>query len=374
MRRVPLRFIPNGATVATHIFTPNGDILLRKGVSLSKSKVDRLKELGYNSIYINDEFSDNELEDVIDAEIRMDVVCELKESFKDFNTYVTKLDESAKASKWEMTKLRYGYLSGITDSATKIVEKLLNSKEQMISFQDVKNSSEYLYQHSVNVAVLAVVFGISVGYSSEKLEALAVGALLHDIGYNFISGDILSKAEKLTEIEYESVRKHAEIGYEHLKDNMDVSAHVRMIVYQHHEYLDGSGYPKGISGEDISELARIIAIIDIYDALTSDRPYRDALSPTEANEILLAHAIGQLDPLLVKKFVKLVVPFPIGTLVRLSNDEIGVVEDINPDFPLRPVVKVVIQKNIRTQIITRDLMSENNIIITGIQYEIPRIV
>jgi len=372
MRRVPIRYINDGATLANNIYTNTGEILLRRGASLTQNKLDRLIKLGYNSLYINDEFSNNEIDDLIDPVLRMKSKKNLKDAFEDFNTYVNQMKNSSTVSKKAVTKLRYGYLSNITNSATSIVEKLLLNKEIEINIQDIKNMEEYLYQHSVNVAVLSVLFGIAMGFSYEKLNALAIGSLMHDIGYNFIDSDVLMKKEKLSDEEYKQVKTHTELGYHHLKDNIDISAHIRMIVYQHHEYMDGSGYPKGLKGEDISELAKMVAIADIYDALTSDRPYRDALSPLEANEVLLAHAINQLDPGLVRKFTKLVVPYPIGTLVKLSNDEIGVVEDIDADFPMRPVIRVVLFRDRKVEIITRDLMKENNILITGIQYEIPR--
>ena len=143
------------------------------------------------------------------------------------------------------------------------------------------------------------------------------------------------------------------------------------IALYHHEKVDGSGYPKKIKLDQIPLSARIVALADVYDALTSDRPYRAALPANEAIEFLLGHANQQLDEMLVKSFIKLIIPYPVGTLVKLSNGDIGIVERLYENFPLRPVVKVIKQLATTVEMVEIDLMKEQNIVIEGVQYELP---
>jgi HD-GYP domain-containing protein (c-di-GMP phosphodiesterase class II) len=332
--------------------------------------MERAMQLGFKSLYINDEFSTDTYEDLIDSKTRIESIKNVKTSYDAFEDYVEAYD-SGKVGQWKLSEMRYEYLGGVKKTATGIVDALLNKKNLTINIQDIKKMEDYLYQHTVNVAVLSVLLGMDQGLAESDLENLAVGALFHDIGYNFISDDILNKTSELTEEERKEIETHAYLGYQHLKEDVDINSHIRMIVLQHHEWIDGSGYPHGLTGDNIHELSKIVSICDIYDALTSDRPYRAALPPSEALEFLLGHANRQLDESIVKAFIKLVIPYPKGTLVKLSNGEIGVVEHLYENFPLRPVVKVIRQLATTVEMIEVDLMKETNIVIEGVQYELP---
>lgn len=370
MRIVPINLIPEGTKLAKTLYSADGRVLLRAGVELDVSKMERAMQLGFKSLYINDEFSTDVYEDLIDSKTRIESIKNVKTSYDAFEDYVDAYD-SGKVGQWKLSEMRYEYLGGVKKTATGIVDALLNKKNLTINIQDIKKMEDYLYQHTVNVAVLSVLLGMDQGLAESDLENLAVGALFHDIGYNFISDDILNKTSELTEAERKEIETHAYLGYQHLKEDVDINSHIRMIVLQHHEWIDGSGYPHGLTGDNIHELSKIVSICDIYDALTSDRPYRAALPPSEALEFLLGHANRQLDESIVKAFIKLVIPYPKGTLVKLSNGEIGVVEHLYENFPLRPVVKVIRQLATTVEMIEVDLMKETNIVIEGVQYELP---
>jgi len=370
MRIVPINLIREGSQLAKTLYSSDGRVLLRAGMTLDAKKLVRAEQIGFKSLYINDAFSTNTIDDVIDSQTRLKSIMQVKESYDAFEDYS---DASGKANvnPWKLSEMRYEYLSGVKSTAGGIVEALLNRKNITISIQDVKQMEEYLYQHTVNVAVLSVLLGMDQGLPEEDLENLAIGALFHDIGYNFISKSILSKPGPLTNKETEEIRTHTTEGYQHLKDDVDINSHIRMIVLQHHEWMNGSGYPHGLTSTNIHPLSKIVAIADVYDALTSDRPYRQALPPNEAIEFLLGHANQQLDEELVKRFIKLIIPYPVGTLVKLSNGEIGVVDRLYENFPLRPVVKVIKQLPATVEMIEFDLMKEQNVVIEGVQYELP---
>jgi len=370
MRIVPVDLIPDGSQLAKTLYSSDGRVLIRAGVALDRSKVERAGKMGFKSLYINDELSTNTIDDLIDSKTRVQSIKNVKDSYDAFGNYA-EAESTGRVSGWKLSEMRNEYLNGVKDTASGIVDVLINRKSLNINIQDVKQMDEYLYQHTVNVAVLSVLLGMDQGLPEDDLENLAIGALFHDVGYSFIPKGILNKPGPLTNKETEEVRTHADQGYKHLKDNVDINSHIRMIVLQHHEWLDGTGYPHGLTGENIHHLSKIVAIADVYDALTSDRPYRAALPPNEAIEFLLGHANQQLDPELVKSFIKLIIPYPIGTLVKLSNGLIGVVERLYEDFPLRPVVKVIKQLATRVDVIEVDLMHEQNIVIEGVQYELP---
>ena len=374
MRRVPLDKIQDGYRVGKAIYTNEGKILLQFGSELTERKINHLLKVGYTSLYIIDDLSDEILEDLIDSKVRIDSIKNVKNVFDSFRNHQKYLNRVNASTMKEQKKMEYQNSTMMQNSAINIVDDLLNKKHSVINVVDIKNNTGYLYQHSVNVAVLAVTFGMKLGLSKSKLKDLAVGGMMHDIGYNFIDFESFNNSDLLDDNKRKIINTHPQKGYEYLKDNMDISGHIRMIVYQHHEWINGGGYPLGIKGTDITELARIIAITDVYDALTSDRPYRKAYSVQEATEYLLASSLNQLDFELVKEFIKIIIPYPIGTVVKLTNGEIGVVIEVDVDYPLRPKVKIVKQVSHKIQLYVRDLMKEYNVLIDDIQYELPQLL
>ncbi|MFA6808906.1 MAG: HD-GYP domain-containing protein, partial [Eubacteriales bacterium] len=167
--------------------------------------------------------------------------------------------------------------------------------------------------------------------------------IMHDIGKTMISRDIINKKGRLKEEEYAEIKKHCLFGFDVIRKNRDFSLHSAHVALQHHEQWLGTGYPRGIKGEDIHEYGRIAAVADVYDALTSVRPYRGAMQPYEAYEYIVAQSGYQFDPEIVRIFMKCVAVYPLGTGVLLSNGQRGNVIRQNPGFSTRPVVRVIYQ-------------------------------
>lgn len=373
MRLVPIECVNDGSYLAKTIYDSEGRVLLREGIKLNEVLLRRIKHIKIFSIYINDEYSDNIIEEVIKPELRQKAIKTIKDtfvSFEKYNLYSAKGTSSNKTTNFIKEKQKY-FLS-IGDIATNILDEIFTKKNTLINVVDIKNLDSYTYQHSVNVAVLSLILGMQLQLSRFELYSLCLGALLHDIGKVFISKEIIQKYDKLTEKEYEIVKEHSQKGYDYLKGSPDISAPARIIALQHHERINGLGYPEGRKGDDINKLARIVAIADVYDALTSDRPYRRALSPNESLEYIMASGGTLFDYNMVLAFSKAVIPYSEGTLVRLTNGAIAIVEENNPNYPLRPKLKIVKtiddsnRKNIRV-----DLMEELDIVIDGIQYDVP---
>jgi HD-GYP domain-containing protein (c-di-GMP phosphodiesterase class II) len=222
-----------------------------------------------------------------------------------------------------------------------IIAELLANKNMMVNMIDLKCFDNYTYMHSVNVAVLSVVMGIAIGFEREMLSLLGLSAILHDIGKVFISKRIIDKPGILTEKEFEEMRKHPQLGYDHAKMRFGLSQAVCSGIIDHHEKYDGSGYPAGKKGSEISRFGMIIVLADIYDALTSERPYRKAQSPSEAIEYVMGGVESLFDPRVSTVFIRKIAPYPVGTTVLLSNGETAIVLENFEEVCLRPRVRVI---------------------------------
>lgn len=372
MRLVPIECVREGSYLAKTIYDNDGRVLLREGVILNDLLIRRIKLIKIYSVYIHDEYSDNVIEDVIKPELRQKAVKTIKDTFVSFEKYTLYSSKnSASNGESDFIKEKQKYFQSIGSIADNILEELLAHKNVLINVVDIKSLDSYTYQHSVNVAVLSLVLGLQLQLNKFELYSLCLGAMIHDIGKVFVPKEIIQKYDKLTDKEYHIAMEHSLNGYEYLKGSSDITAPARIITLQHHERINGIGYPEGRKGADINKLAKIVAIADVYDALTSDRPHRRALSPNDALEYIMAGGGTLFDYDMVLAFSKAVVPYPEGTLVRLTTGDIAIIEENHPNFPLRPKIKIL--KSIDTSIRNKriDLMEELGLVIEGVQYNIP---
>ena len=340
MRFVPLEFAKPGNCLAKTIFDNDGRILLREGIILTEAFLTRIKRLKIYSLYINDEYSDIVIEDVIKPELRQNAIKAVKDAFYSFEKY-SLYSENTNFNDKKFALEKHAYFESIGSIAKNIIDEILSKKNVMINLVDIKSMDNYTYQHSVNVAVISLVLGVQLQLNQNELYILCMGALIHDIGKTLIPKDILLKPGPLNDEESKTIKEHSIKGYNYLKGCLDISAPSRIVALQHHERFDGKGYPDNMKSKSISRFARMVAIADVYDALTSDRPYRKAMSPNDAVEYILSKGNTQFDYEMVKAFSKAIVPYPPGTIVKLSNGDICVVTNIIPNYTLRPQVKIV---------------------------------
>lgn len=359
MRLVPIQCVKDGTYLAKTIFDNDGILLLKSGVKLNKTLINKIKQLCIYYIYVNDEYSKNEIDDIIKPEIREKFIQILKETFNNALDLYTKNNEVSKQNQFDL----------ILKMAEQLLNEVLSKDDIMINLVDIKSMDNYTYQHCVNVAILSLVLGIELNLSRNELLNLCIGALLHDIGKVFIPKNILNKKGHLTEQEFKLMQKHTINGYAYLNKNFKISRLSAIIVLQHHEKINGTGYPNKLFGNSINKLSKIVAIADVYDALTSHRPYRAALDPSEAIEYILGNGNTHFDYIMVKSFASVIVPYPKGCLVKLSTGDIAIVEHTYKYYPLRPTVKILRSENehiINTYI---NLMKELNIVIKHIIYD-----
>jgi putative nucleotidyltransferase with HDIG domain len=223
----------------------------------------------------------------------------------------------------------------------RMTESVLRNKDALVSLSRIKNKDEYTYLHSLSVAALCISFGHYLGLEPHVIKALGLGGLLHDIGKLRVPDALLNKPGPLTEAEWEVMRTHVTQGQRILEDCSGMEETSICVCQHHHERLDGTGYPAGLRGEQISKAGQIAAIVDIYDALCSERCYKHALPPTVALRKLFEWSNYYLDRSLVERFVLHMGIYPVGTVVRLRSGFIGVVIEQSAKNLLDPVVRAV---------------------------------
>ncbi|MFZ8199744.1 HD-GYP domain-containing protein [Alteromonas portus] len=222
--------------------------------------------------------------------------------------------------------------------SNKLVESVDRNPDALLCLTKIREKDDYLLEHSLNVAILLANFGKFLGMSDEEVQDLSYAGFLHDLGKIKIPDEILHKPGRLTDSEMEIMKGHVNYGVEYLKDT-DLASPLIQAISEHHERLDGLGYPAGTKGEDISQAGRMLAIADMYDALTADRVYKAGMSSQKAFSILMSDAPARLDQSLVQKFIKCLGVYPVGSLVLLSNERLAMVLEQKAS-PLTPLVKV----------------------------------
>jgi HD-GYP domain-containing protein (c-di-GMP phosphodiesterase class II) len=232
-------------------------------------------------------------------------------------------------------------LKKVTKSVNHIIDELLTNPKVLVNLTDIRSHDNYTFAHCTNVCVLSVLTGITLGLNQLQLKELGVGAILHDIGKITISKNILNKPAKLTDDEFALVKEHSTSGFELTRKIEGISTLSAHIPFQHHEKVDGTGYPRGLKGKEIHLYAKIAAVADVFDALVADRVYRHAFSTHEASEVIAHGANVYFDKTITHAFLKNIAIFPIGSLVRLNTGEIAVVVDVNRELHTRPIVKII---------------------------------
>ena len=355
---VPTSSLKPGMVVAKTIVSSydNSPLpLVTKGSVLTNCIIRRLEERSLSGCYIDTEFTkDIEPGEIIGQMLKKKALNGIKKVFDEVS--VTR-------------KISMDNLSLVTEIAKELVLQILERDEILIDFLDLQNYDDYTYRHSLSVAIFSVAIGHKLGYSTSLLMDLATGALLHDIGKTEISIDLINKPGRLTDEEYATIRLHPEMAVERLKSGHSISSFVLNGILSHHERFNGTGYPRGLSGTDIPVYGRILAVADVYDALTSVRPYRKAWFPDEAIEYLVKYRGIHFDPEIIDAFLKIVVPYPVGTMVELSNGCPAIVIR-NNENKMRPVVRLF---NVEDDIPFRevDLMNDKgyeDIYITNLGY------
>jgi len=254
------------------------------------------------------------------------------------------IGEAKRATKKLMHDVKLGKrmeMSQVETIVDKMTESVLRNGDALVSLLRIKDVDEYTYLHSMAVSALCISFAQGLDLDATKIKQIGIGGLLHDIGKMKVPLEILNKPGPLSDKEFEIMKRHVKDGESTLQEYPNLDQSCTCVTSHHHERLDGTGYPDGLKGDQISLFGQIAAIVDIYDALSSERCYKKAMTPTEALRKLFEWSQSYLNRELVEKFVAHLGIYPIGTLVRLENSLLAVVVAPSEDSLLYPIVRVV---------------------------------
>ncbi len=321
MLKIKVASLKPGVKLGKDIFTYDSKLLLNKGTVLTKEHLDSFANRNIAEVF------------VIEASQRL----KTEKSFED--VFTTSID----VVKSFMLEAKLGKpldKDEMNQTVNLLLEQVFDVNDLFRQMRLMKDKDDYLFTHSVNVSLLSILIGRWLKCDNDTIRLLGIAGLMHDIGKIFIDDSILNKPGKLTTEEFEEMKKHPILGYNLVSDYEWINPDVAKAILMHHERADGSGYPMGISGYNGSFLASVVAVADIYDALTSNRIYSVKNSPYTAVELLWKESFGKLDPKITKVFCDRITNFYVGNEVVLSNGQIGVVIYVDPIQPTRPTVMV----------------------------------
>lgn len=325
-KRYSVYDVTPGMEVGDVVLTEDGKVALGEGTVLNFSLIERLKYWGVPSV-------------VIREAVKVTTTDHNKQQQKQFaDMYQTSLT-TVKQAFQNMRYFKEVPLQEMVHVVYTAVDPLVETAGVVYRLHKVPRQDEYTFHHSVNVAVIAGVLGKWLGYDGDDIKEIVLAGLLHDIGKTQVPLSILNKPGKLTDEEMEIMRSHTTAGYNLLKDNSDVPRSVMMAVLQHHERMDGSGYPMKVQGNKIHPFARIIAVADIYDAMTSDKVYHEKASPFTVVEMLVQEMFNKLDPSICTSFLNNVRDYFVGSIVKLSDGQQAEVVYLGQVAASRPIVR-----------------------------------
>ncbi|MDF2614050.1 MAG: metal dependent phosphohydrolase [Clostridia bacterium] len=325
MRLISVNTIKEGDVIARDIISYEGGILLKSSSKFKNAFRQKLLERNITEVYIEDELSKGiNPSPIINPQVRQQIN-------KDVNVEFNKLKDNLQID-----------VEGIAKITRVLIAELC--KEHIVcDVMDLKMNDDYTYQHCIGVAILTTIVCRKMSIRQDYAQKIVMGALMHDIGKIIIPKNVLNKPDKLTAEEYELLKTHAEMGYKIVQANSGLSPITKLAILCHHEREDGSGYPLG-KGEELHVGAKIVAACDVFHALLSNRPYRQALS---VKEVI---SIAQMEKLNgpVRQAIESVLAFyPIGSIILLSNGDVGIVEKNFANDVTRPLVRVI--SNMKTK-------------------------
>lgn len=330
MRLVSVSRLQEGMRLGKKIYNDDGLVLLADGVELNSSLIRRLNRMDIGYVYVEDQATEDvEIPELLHDETRSEALKAIRGQFQE-------MSHSSGIMKgfYHLGKK----FSGVMDN---ILDDLASQEDPMIMLHDMNTADNYLYVHSLNVCLYTLVLGIAHGYSKSELKVLGLGALLHDIGKTQIPTRIVHKPGKLDDEEFRIMQSHTEIGFRILKDEPNIPLLAAHCALQHHERINGTGYPRKLKGDEIHEYAKWLGVADSYDAMTSNRVYKKAMLPHQAVEALYVGSGTLYEQKQLELFRDRVAIYPLGVSVALSNGYRGVVVKVDPSTPHRPVIRVL---------------------------------
>ncbi|EXJ14245.1 HD-GYP domain-containing protein [Imhoffiella purpurea] len=336
----------------------------------SEGTLERIRQLGIRELYIDTEFGLDVEEALTETEVTEALEEDLAEVAQDGGAEEREIPlgvertqakrihgEAAHIVAGLMNEAKLGKLLDLEQARATVGEmtaSIHRNQDAMLALSRIRRVGRYHYEHSVNLAILMICLARSLGLERQVVEEVGLGGLLHDIGKVMIPARILNKPGRLTDQEFTLMRSHVDQGRRILSRIEGISPIAMAITAEHHERIDGSGYPERKPGASISRFGKMAAIVDVYDAMSAERVYHKGVEPHQALRKLLEWR-HHLDPELVQQFIRCVGIYPIGTLVRLRSGRLGVVIESGREDLFKPVIRVVMDANRRQFLSVSDL-------------------
>lgn len=312
-----------GMQIAEDIFNEYGAVIVAENAVLDDFIISKVKSLGLVKIKIYD-FNDDMIL-VSGTEL-------FKAQYNENMSTVKSILHNISTGK----EIDSQSVNQATDS---ILTRINENRDIVNCINEMRMTDEYLYTHSINVSLLSMLIGKWLKYDYYRIKSLVSAGLLHDIGKGKISSAILNKPGALSKDEFEEIKKHSVYGFKIAETMPGISEEVLKGILMHHEREDGSGYPFGLKSDQIHDFAKILAVADIYDAMTSNRTYRDKVCPFDVIEHMERDSFETLDHRVVNVFLKNIASYYMGDFVKLSTGEIGEIVYINPYNVSKPIIK-----------------------------------
>ncbi|NCI20838.1 HD-GYP domain-containing protein [Clostridium botulinum] len=309
------------------IISQDGQVLLKSGIRLTQSYIKRLKKLGIFYIHIEDE----RLEDIQYNSQLLDIKQFIVQSINNTVKNIHNINNINLKESFEKTN--------------DIIGSILNIKELISILFDIKQYNNYVYNHNLDTSVMCIFIGLSYGLTNEELTYLCIGSILHDIGKLEISNNILNKVTPLTSKELKKFKKHPIYGKKIAQERLNFPEPIIEIIEQHHERIDGKGYPYGLKGNSISIYSKIVSICSAYNFMSKNYYYRDKYKANDVYEFILSGSDTIFDRNIINCFKDTFAIYPLGSEIELSNGDRGFVIRQNKGFPDRPVLRIFNDNN-----------------------------
>jgi HD-GYP domain-containing protein (c-di-GMP phosphodiesterase class II) len=367
MRRIPVRELLPGMILARAVHSERGELLLNADVPLTDRYIDMLKDRGFSSVYTRDEATgDIEIEDIISERVRVTVtanVCRIYEAMERATAAykdqpAATIEQELQSTEFARAVHEHHAYHALQQDIEQIVDEVL-AADVLSGINTLRTFDSYQFIHAIDSTATAVMLGRRLHYAHDDLKRLASGCLLHDIGMVMVDRSIQEKSGRLNPDEQERVRRHPLVGYEMLRKLRPGEVLANHVAFQHHERQDGTGYPRGLHGNNrihrgtvdrsasgrIVLDAEIVAIADVYDALGSDRPYRPAYPPDQVVKMMRRNAGSHLNREIVNHLLAVLPIYPLGTDMIVMTGPYarfrGIVSRVHKEELDRPTVRLL---------------------------------
>lgn len=322
MRYVALENVEQGELLGKQILSNDGRVMLSKGVQLTIGLLSKLREMGVSAVFIEDDrYSDIEIEEVVSETTR-------RETMKTLTNSVQFMQQDKSFNGKE-----------ISDSVDAVIQEIMGNQDVLMSVTDIRTKENELFVHLLNVCILSTMIGVKLNLNRERLHELAIGAVLHDIGKMVDRVPVKDIPTGYSGGE-EELKHHSWKGFNLLRKASDISTLSAHIALTHHEYVDGTGQPRGMKEEDIHFLSKIVAVTNDYDNLITHKDPAKRMFPHEASEYIMSLTGKKYDHNVVWRFLRCIAFYPNGVQVKLSTNQVGVVTGQHKGLPQRPIIRV----------------------------------